>query len=106
MKTSASVVSIIFVVAALSSANIENAAAQESNTAVEVDAGNVAFAYSDGYWDHNLRWHKWSGDTQRNARTQPYERYNPWRNAPERNRYNRDTMPNRVSDLSRNPYRD
>ena len=23
------------------------------------DAGNVAFAYSDGYWDRDRRWHRW-----------------------------------------------
>ncbi len=23
------------------------------------DTGNVAFAYSDGYYDHDRRWHRW-----------------------------------------------
>jgi len=27
------------------------------------NTGNVAFAYSDGYWDHSHQWHTW-----RNAR--------------------------------------
>ncbi len=27
--------------------------------------GDVAFAYSDGYYDHNRRWHAWHGTRER-----------------------------------------
>jgi hypothetical protein len=30
-----------------------------ARTAVVFDAGSVAFAYNDGYWDHDHHWHKW-----------------------------------------------
>jgi len=26
---------------------------------VVIDFGNVAFGYSDGYWDHDRHWHRW-----------------------------------------------
>jgi hypothetical protein len=26
---------------------------------VQFDAGNVAFGYSDGYWDRSHQWHRW-----------------------------------------------
>jgi hypothetical protein len=34
-----------------------------TTTGISIDFGNVAFAYRDGYWDNDHRWHKW-----RNAR--------------------------------------
>ncbi|HEY0283699.1 MAG TPA: hypothetical protein VGC27_13885 [Rhizomicrobium sp.] len=30
-----------------------------SSTAMSFNFGEVAFAYQDGYWDNNRRWHKW-----------------------------------------------
>jgi hypothetical protein len=26
---------------------------------VTVDLGNIAFAYTDGYWDRDHHWHRW-----------------------------------------------
>ncbi len=34
-------------------------------TGISINFGDVAFAYRDGYWDNNHRWHKW-----RNSREQ------------------------------------
>jgi hypothetical protein len=98
------------------------AAARESFV-FSFDTGNVAFAYSDGYWDHNRNWHRW-----RNAR-EAYEyrvRYSdryyhgPRRHFPNQgwrdfdrdgvpNRYDRDRdgdgVPNRFDRRPDNPYR-
>lgn len=29
------------------------------------NAGNVAFGYTDGYYDNNRRWHRWRSDRER-----------------------------------------
>ena len=29
---------------------------------VQIDYGNVAFGYRDGYWDNGHRWHRWNND--------------------------------------------
>jgi len=31
----------------------------QAGTHVVFDFGNVAFGYSDGYWDRDHRWHRW-----------------------------------------------
>jgi len=33
---------------------------------VHFDAGNVAFGYSDGYWDRAKQWHRWPSSAARN----------------------------------------
>ena len=33
---------------------------------VQFDAGNVAFGYSDGYWDRGHQWHRWPTTVARN----------------------------------------
>jgi len=48
------------------------------------DTGAVAFAYRDGYYDHNRRWHRWRNSREaREFRSRHRDRY--W--AYERNRY-------------------
>jgi len=31
----------------------------QANSVISVSFGDVAFAYRDGYWDNDHRWHKW-----------------------------------------------
>ena len=31
----------------------------QAETRVVMDFGNVAFGYSDGYWDRDHQWHRW-----------------------------------------------
>lgn len=88
------------------------------------DTGNVAFAYSDGYWDHDRRWHKWRNAREaREYRRRHAHNYSHWRHTRERNmgwrdmdrdgvpnRYDRDRdgdgVRNRRDDRPNNPYRD
>lgn len=79
------------------------------------DTGNVRMGYSNGYFDHNGRWHSW-----RNAReAREFRRYygrrfqNRWYDSDRDgipNRYDRDRdndgVPNRWDDRPNNPYRD
>jgi hypothetical protein len=37
----------------------------KAEVAVTFDSGNVAFGYSDGYWDRGHAWHPWPTDTAR-----------------------------------------
>lgn len=64
------------------------------------DAGNVAFAYSDGYWDHDRRWHSWRSPYEARWYRDNY-RHNYWNHRHSR-AYNmgwrdmdRDGVPNR-----------
>lgn len=36
-------------------------------SSVTFDFGNVAFGYSDGYWDRNQRWHAWRNQAESRA---------------------------------------
>ena len=46
---------------------------------VSVDFGNIAFAYSDGYWDHDHHWHRWhKGDLAR-YRKEHRDDYHGWK---------------------------
>jgi hypothetical protein len=98
------------------------AAAREAFT-FSFDTGNVAFAYSDGYYDHNRRWHRWHDAREaREYRAHFSDRYRhgPRSRYPNRgwydsdhdgvpNRYDRDRdgdgVPNRFDDRPNNPYR-
>lgn len=89
-----------------------------------LDTGNVAFAYSDGYYDHNRRWHKWRDHREaREFRARYSDRYNErgrrhypnqgWRDEDHDgvpNRFDRDRdgdgVPNRFDDHPNNPHRD
>ena len=42
-------------------------AASASHVTVGFDVGNVAFAYTDGYWDRDHRWHRWHSHHDRDA---------------------------------------
>ena len=36
-----------------------------THAAVVFDAGNIAFAYNDGYWDRAHHWHRWANREER-----------------------------------------
>lgn len=47
------------------------------SAAISLNFGNVAFAYSDGYWDNNHRWHRWSNvNEQRRYQKHHHRSYN------------------------------
>ena len=43
------------------------------------DFGNVGIAYSDGYYDHHHRWHKWRRGEWDHYRRTHHGHYNNWR---------------------------
>jgi hypothetical protein len=87
------------------------------------NTGDVAIAYSDGYWDNNRRWHKWRNAREaREYRARYRDRYyhdrrdrfanQGWRDQDRDgvpNRYDRDRdgdgVPNRADRRPGNPYR-
>lgn len=99
------------------------APAQAQGFAFSFNTGDVAFAYRDGYWDHNRRWHSWRSPAEarayRNAYRHHYYPYprNYYRNMGWRdsdhdgipNRVDRDRdgdgVPNRFDSRPNNPYR-
>ena len=49
------------------------------------DTGNVAFAYQDGYWDHNHRWHRWHNHREMIEYQRRYhDHYYDWRHDRDR----------------------
>jgi hypothetical protein len=87
------------------------------------NTGDVAFAYSDGYWDHSHRWHHWHNAREaREFRTRYGQVYSPYRHTHVANkgwrdkdhdgvpnRYDRDRdgdgVPNRYDRRPDNPHR-
>lgn len=76
--------------------------------------GDVAFAYSDGYYDHSRRWHAWRGARERDwYRTHYARNYRGMRHDRDRDgiadRFDRDRdndgIPNRRDRAPNNPYR-
>jgi len=49
---------IIGLAASLSLAHAASAVAAD-DFSFSFDTGNVAFAYTDGYWDNDHHWHRW-----------------------------------------------
>ena len=48
--------------------------------AFSFDTGNVAFAYTDGYWDSNHHWHKWHNSRERVEYKKRFaDHYNGWK---------------------------
>ena len=52
-------VTLIGFALASGSIGITLSAIAADNVAVGVNAGGVAFGYSDGYWDRDRQWHDW-----------------------------------------------
>ncbi len=46
---------------------LSSAPSSAAETTVTFDAGNVAFAYNDGWWDHDHHWHKWTNAKELSA---------------------------------------
>jgi hypothetical protein len=98
-------------------------AATAADFVFSFDTNDVAFAYSDGYWDHHHHWHKWHNTREaREYRKRYHDHYiaakhtsrrnKGWRdedhdhipNAVDHDRDN-DGRPNRVDSHPDNPYR-
>ena len=47
------------IAALLAVGSLTGAAPARAAVAVQFDSGNVAFGYSDGYWDRAHHWHRW-----------------------------------------------
>ena len=64
-------------VAAICSASllVSAPASAYSDVSVSVNSGDVAFAYRDGWYDHDRRWHRWHDDDEWS-----YYRRNHWHN--------------------------
>ena len=87
--------------AAVPFANVSAANAADTFS-FSFDTGAVAFAYSDGYWDQNRRWHSWRNAREhREYRARHQGNYKAARHTRERNKgwrgdSDRDGVPNRV----------
>ena len=74
------------------------------------NTGDVAFAYNDGWWDHDHHWHKWRNAREHREYRNAYnERYHAWRHDRDRDLGWRDDdhdgVPNRFDRAPENPYR-
>jgi len=121
MKKLAMTAAMVSAVALLSMAAPSSAHAQDAFT-FSFNTGNVAFAYSDGYWDNERRWHRWRDAREaREFRKHHGHRYyhrkhtsvhnRGWRDQDRDgvpNRHDRDRdgdgVPNRFDDAPRNPH--
>lgn len=99
------------------------APAQAQIFSFSFNAGDVAFAYRDGYWDHRHRWHAWRSAREAREFRRHYghlyidARHSRVRNMGWRdqdrdgipNRFDRDRdgdgIPNRFDSHPNNPYR-
>jgi hypothetical protein len=58
------------------SISTSNRGRDHTNVGVSFNSGNVAFAYQDGYWDNDRRWHKWRNSREhRDYRDQHRDNY-------------------------------
>lgn len=57
-----------------------------SNAVISVNFGDIAFGYSDGYWDNSHRWHAWRNDAEaRSYRDHSGSNFHSWRHDHDRN---------------------
>src|SRR5690348_284622 len=54
----------LVVAAVIGATSLAAAAPAMADWGFSFDAGNVAFAYRDGYWDRYHRWHRWDNPDQ------------------------------------------
>lgn len=85
-------------------------AAAADSFSLSFDPGGVAFAYNDGYWDHDHHWHRWhNGREARYYREHYGERWHAWRHDRDHDLGWRDDdgdgIPNRYDRHPENPYR-
>jgi hypothetical protein len=89
--------------------NASTASAADS-FAFSFNTGDVAVAYSDGYWDNAHRWHRWHNAREhREWRARYHDRYYPkahghYHNSGWRDR-DGDGVPNRFDSRPNNPWR-
>ncbi|HKQ11394.1 MAG TPA: hypothetical protein VJS85_09405 [Rhizomicrobium sp.] len=112
MKTS---FKILLGASALSMAGFASAVpAAAQPTTFSFRAGDVAFGYTDGYYDRDRRWHRWENARERNwYRARYYHNYRGMRHDRDRDgvpdRFDRDRdndgVPNWRDDRPNNPYR-
>lgn len=58
------------------SISTSNRGRDHTSVGVSFNSGNVAFAYRDGYWDNDRRWHKWRNSREhRDYRDQHRDNY-------------------------------
>ena len=101
MKKFYSAMMIVGGVAALTFAQVPAASAADVFS-FSFDTGNVAFAYTDGYWDHSHTWHNWSSNREAREYRARYsdhykaKRHTRERNAGWRNDEDHDGIPNSV----------
>ena len=101
---------VVLAVTGLSVAAPQPAAARDTFS-FSFNTGDVAFAYSDGYWDNNRNWHRWRNDREhREYRNRYRDHYYARRHNRERNMgwlrdNDHDGVPNRFDDRPNNPYR-
>jgi hypothetical protein len=73
--------------AAIFAATSFTPAPAQAATGVVFDFGNIAFAYTDGYYDHHHRWHRWRhGEWDRYRRHHRGHYYN-WRHDDHRHHH-------------------
>jgi hypothetical protein len=85
-------------------------AAARDTFSFSFDLGDVAFAYSDGYWDHDHQWHRWHNSREaREYRARYREHWHGWKHDRDRDMGWRDDdhdgVPNRFDRHPENPYR-
>ena len=56
----------LLVMSALALVPLASGTPAMARATVSVDFGNIAFAYSDGYWDRDHHWHRWHNTAERN----------------------------------------
>ena len=119
MKKSLKMTLIASAICAAGMATAVPASAQPTGFSFRV--GDVAIAYSDGYYDHRNRWHHWRDAREHNWYRANYHaryydrdrRHYGWRDSDRDgipNRFDRDRdndgTPNRYDRRPNNPYRD
>jgi hypothetical protein len=108
-------VKILLAATAIASAGLFATAPASAQAGFSFRSGDVAIAFSDGYYDHRNRWHRWR-DAREHAwyRTNYRNNYRALRRDTDGdgipNRYDRDRdndgTPNRYDRRPNNPYRD
>ena len=57
-----------------------------STNTISINFGDIAFGYSDGYWDNGHRWHAWRNDADARAyRNHHGSNYHGWHHDRDRN---------------------
>ena len=109
MKKSAIVAAVVGAVAFGSLAGAPSATARDSFS-FSFNTGDVAFAFSDGYWDRDHHWHRWHNSREaREYRHRFGDHYYARRHTAFRNEgwadFDHDGVPNRLDDAPFDPHR-